>query len=182
MAQYRLGYHQSTKRNRYPGEIWRWPVGNKLCCVLQYEQYQIYSVQGRTRSKGDKELFCKQHTPLKNTVIIHKVIPKMSHFTLQIFIGNIERNFVVTHRFLRPFKARYVRVHPKTWRSHISMRVELYGCRLGKTFKRNSADNALKINFTREEFLETNELPSAQHFNVNITSGIWLSSRKRKEL
>ena len=87
---------------------------------------------------------------------------------------------MVTHRFLRPFKARYVRVHPKTWRSHISMRVELYGCRLGKTFKRNSADNALKINFTREEFLETNELPSAQHFNVNITSGIWLSSRKRK--
>lgn len=89
---------------------------------------------------------------------------------------------MVTHRFLRPFKARYVRVHPKTWRSHISMRVELYGCRLGKTFKRNSADNALKINFTREGFLETNELPSAQHFNVNITSGIRLSSKKRKIL
>ena len=51
---------------------------------------------------------------------------------IQTFTGNFERNFVVTHRFLRPFKARYVRIHPKTWRSHISFRVELYGCRLGE--------------------------------------------------
>ena len=53
------------------------------------------------------------------------------HF-LQVFPGNFERNFVVVHRFLRPFKARYVRIYPKTWRSHIAMRVELFGCRLGK--------------------------------------------------
>ena len=51
---------------------------------------------------------------------------------LQVFPGNFERNFIVVHRFLRPFKARYVRVYPKTWRSHIAMRVELFGCRLGK--------------------------------------------------
>ena len=27
--------------------------------------------------------------------------------------------------------ARYIRVHPKTWRGHISMRMELLGCPLG---------------------------------------------------
>ena len=59
----------------------------------------------------------------------YSLIPFLFH---QIFRGNFERNFIVTHRFRRPFKARYVRIHPKTWRGHISMRVELYGCRLGK--------------------------------------------------
>ena len=51
----------------------------------------------------------------------------------QVFLGNSERYFVVTNRFFRPFKARYVRIHPQTWYGHITMRVELYGCRLGKS-------------------------------------------------
>ena len=51
---------------------------------------------------------------------------------VKIFQGNSERYFVVTHRFNRAFKARFVRIHPRRWRSYIAMRVELYGCRLGK--------------------------------------------------
>lgn len=31
-----------------------------------------------------------------------------------------------------PIIARYIKVHPKTWNSFISLRVELYGCREGK--------------------------------------------------
>lgn len=51
---------------------------------------------------------------------------------VMVFQGNSERYFVVTHRFNRPFKARFVRIHPRKWKSYIAMRVELYGCRLGK--------------------------------------------------
>ena len=39
---------------------------------------------------------------------------------------------MVTHRFIKPFKARFVKLHPKSWYSYISMRMELYGCRHGK--------------------------------------------------
>ena len=44
----------------------------------------------------------------------------------------MERNLVVFHKFRPSLKTRYVRIHPRTWYSYISMRVELYGCRLGK--------------------------------------------------
>ena len=30
-----------------------------------------------------------------------------------------------------PINARYIRVHPKTWHGHISMRMELLGCPSG---------------------------------------------------
>lgn len=50
----------------------------------------------------------------------------------QIFPGNYDRFMVVTNRFLRPIKARYFRIHPVTWRSWISMRVEFFGCIVGK--------------------------------------------------
>ena len=53
---------------------------------------------------------------------------------LQTFLGNSDSKTVVKHFFspdTRVF-ARSVRFHPKTWVSHISMRVEIYGCEEGK--------------------------------------------------
>lgn len=52
-------------------------------------------------------------------------------FISQIFPGNYDRHIVVTHRFIRPLAGRYFKVHPVTWRSWISMRVEFYGCVIG---------------------------------------------------
>ena len=54
------------------------------------------------------------------------------HYLFQVFQGNMERNLVVVHKFRPSLKTRYVRIHPRTWYSYISMRVELYGCRLGE--------------------------------------------------
>lgn len=34
-----------------------------------------------------------------------------------------------------PIVARYIKIHPKTWQGFIALRVELYGCRKGKTFR-----------------------------------------------
>ena len=54
-------------------------------------------------------------------------------FFFQLLTGNRDRNTIVRHRFARLRRARYVRVVPYTWHRHISMRVELYGRRLGKS-------------------------------------------------
>ena len=67
--------------------------------------------------------------PLNETIF---VITFGSVFFLQIFQGNSDRYFVVVHRLRPTIKARYIRIHPRTWYSYIAMRIELYGCRLGE--------------------------------------------------
>ncbi|XP_015757096.1 PREDICTED: uncharacterized protein LOC107336222 [Acropora digitifera] len=49
----------------------------------------------------------------------------------RIFQGNSERQIIVINRFQVPIRARFVRLYPKTWYGHISMRMELYGCSRG---------------------------------------------------
>jgi len=46
----------------------------------------------------------------------------------KIFRGNFDRDSIVAHHVFPPFHARFVRIHPLSWHSHISMRAELYGC------------------------------------------------------
>jgi len=48
----------------------------------------------------------------------------------RVFPGNTDRTGRVCHRFNRPFKTQYVRINPLRWHSYITMRFELYGCRL----------------------------------------------------
>ncbi|XP_072029250.1 uncharacterized protein [Amphiura filiformis] len=44
------------------------------------------------------------------------------------FIGNYDRDTPVTNMFDSPILARFVRIRPTEWNSHISMRLELLGC------------------------------------------------------
>lgn len=44
----------------------------------------------------------------------------------------------MSHDLSPPIKARYIRFRPVEWKSWISMRVELYGCRQGIYFLRSS--------------------------------------------
>ena len=48
-----------------------------------------------------------------------------------VFTGNNDYNTIVTNDFESPVVARYVRIYPLTWYSHMSMRMEVYGCDLG---------------------------------------------------
>ena len=48
-----------------------------------------------------------------------------------MFTGNTDRNTIVYHDLNPPIKARYIRFRPMAWFTHITMRVELYGCLLG---------------------------------------------------
>jgi len=49
----------------------------------------------------------------------------------RIFTGNNDQNTIVENAFDDVFVARYVRVYPQTWNSHMSMRWEVYGCEIG---------------------------------------------------
>ncbi|KAK3729870.1 hypothetical protein QZH41_016836 [Actinostola sp. cb2023] len=48
----------------------------------------------------------------------------------EVLTGNADRNTIVKHN-LKQFSARFVRVLPKSWKQHIAMRLELYGCNPG---------------------------------------------------
>ncbi|XP_031569140.1 uncharacterized protein LOC116303695 [Actinia tenebrosa] len=50
----------------------------------------------------------------------------------KIFAANTDRHSVVSHKLPTPIVAQYVRLRPKSWYSHISMRVGMYGCPTGK--------------------------------------------------
>ena len=58
----------------------------------------------------------------------------LSLFFSQYFSANKDRNTVVTNTLSTPIRARFVRIIPWGWRSHISMRTEFYGCYVGGIF------------------------------------------------
>ncbi|XP_074639740.1 discoidin, CUB and LCCL domain-containing protein 2-like isoform X2 [Acropora palmata] len=46
----------------------------------------------------------------------------------EVMTGNHDGKSVVSHTFIRPVYARYIRVYPMAYRYRICMRMELYGC------------------------------------------------------
>ncbi|XP_066019015.1 uncharacterized protein [Pocillopora verrucosa] len=48
--------------------------------------------------------------------------------SFKVFSGNQDRDSIVYHKLARQITARYIRFIPVEWQSHISMRVEIYGC------------------------------------------------------
>ena len=54
------------------------------------------------------------------------------HIVFKVFDGNTDRATVVTNVIDPPIIARFVRIHPQSWSSHISMRAEFFGCRDGE--------------------------------------------------
>ena len=66
---------------------------------------------------------------LRKLFITHKYLRS------QVFRGNYDRFVIITNKFSRPITARYIRIHPMTWKGYIAMRVEFYGCIVGNVFR-----------------------------------------------
>ncbi|XP_068740044.1 uncharacterized protein [Montipora capricornis] len=45
------------------------------------------------------------------------------------FAANTDRNTVVYHELSQAVRAKYIRIQPTAWHNHISMRVEVFGCK-----------------------------------------------------
>ena len=85
-----------------------------------------------------------QHSKCKNkfsfvawcTEIWRFLFAKQLMLLFQVFAGNTDRNTVITHTLKPHIDARFIRFHPKTHNHNIPcLRVELYGCRKGKSRK-----------------------------------------------
>ena len=50
----------------------------------------------------------------------------------QVFIANVDLSSIVKNALQPVIVARFIRIHPKTWQNHISMRMEFDGCFEGK--------------------------------------------------
>lgn len=50
----------------------------------------------------------------------------------QLFRGNFDRYSLVEQPIDPPVNGHYVQFNPRSWHGHISMRVEVYGCRAGE--------------------------------------------------
>ena len=55
----------------------------------------------------------------------------LSVFLTQVFGGNADKNSVVKHTISPSIEGRLLRLHPRSWNGHISLRMELYGCLKG---------------------------------------------------
>jgi len=53
----------------------------------------------------------------------------------QKYVANKDQMHEVINTLEDPIIARVIRIHPVSWRSHISMRFELYGCYSGELDK-----------------------------------------------
>ena len=68
-----------------------------------------------------------------------------SLYSFQVFSGNNDRYTPVSHDLETPIIARYIRIHPETWKTHISMRAEFYGCRDGRNSQITSSNQVLEL-------------------------------------
>ena len=58
----------------------------------------------------------------------------------RLYIGNVDQNTKKTNRLPSGTDARFVRLLPRQWQGHISMRFDLTGCELTSKFTLNTVD------------------------------------------
>ena len=59
-------------------------------------------------------------------------LTEVCYLTFQLFRGNFDRFSLVEQPIDPPVNGRFIRFNPRSWHAHISMRVEVYGCRAGE--------------------------------------------------
>lgn len=59
-------------------------------------------------------------------------LTKFCCLIFQLFRGNFDRYSLVEQPIDPPVNGHYVQFNPRSWHGHISMRVEVYGCRAGE--------------------------------------------------
>ena len=60
---------------------------------------------------------------------IVNIILTSCFLSIKEFVANTDQDTVVYHDLSNAIQARYIRFRPTAWHGHISMRVEVYGCK-----------------------------------------------------
>ncbi|XP_022805050.1 uncharacterized protein LOC111342257 [Stylophora pistillata] len=61
--------------------------------------------------------------------VIFQLYKEPGKMSAKLLHANQDSNTVVYNKLISPITARYIRLWPATWHNHISLRMELYGCR-----------------------------------------------------
>ena len=80
-------------------------------------------------------------------------------FYVQEFLGNTDQDTVVKHRFIEGIRARYIQFHPTGWHNHISMRVEVYGCKGNIVGLQEFVENSVYMHQEEKENQKKQDLP-----------------------
>ncbi|XP_078375887.1 uncharacterized protein LOC144659348 [Oculina patagonica] len=94
--------------------------------LLTYTKVTGVSTQGRNAEDQRVTKYKLQYSDDGVTFDFYKE-PGAS--SAKIFDGNHDSDTIVYHQLNPPIQARYIRLLPTAWHNHISMRMELYGCR-----------------------------------------------------
>ena len=142
--------HQDSRKRRLLQ-----PVGHQLRRVLQSGQPTLAYVHAKRTRKGavakpnhshkhlQSDTFQSWHLSLFSKFVIRWPLLFCSgllhhlrfFFKLlfsQVFRGNRDPRSIVTEVVSPAIVSRYIRIHPRKWKNHISMRVDFLGCRSGK--------------------------------------------------
>ena len=91
-------------------------------------------------------------------------------FYVQEFLGNTDQDTVVKHRFNEGIRAHYIRFHPTGWHNHISMRVEVYGCKGNFAGLEEFVENLVYIHQEKKKNQKKQDLPSFILFFVEFVN------------
>ena len=87
----------------------------------------------KTGSATGKNVLARTIEFNERTVLSFSVL-----FLSQYFPGSRDKDSVRTQPINPPIIAKFIRLRPRGWRSHICMRVEFYGCPAGTNFTQMS--------------------------------------------
>ncbi|XP_078354170.1 uncharacterized protein LOC144638790 isoform X2 [Oculina patagonica] len=95
----------------------------------QYFEVTRVATQGSSDDRLPRpEWVTKYKLQYSNDKVFFQYYIEQGQTTDKEFAGNVDSDTVVVHELNPPIRARYIRFVPVTWNTHISMRVELYGC------------------------------------------------------
>ena len=66
------------------------------------------------------------------TVLGHQLSNLIFVIIYQVFRGNSDHNTVVRHVLKEPFITKQLSIRPIKWKGTVGLRMEIYGCKLGK--------------------------------------------------
>ncbi|XP_078357060.1 uncharacterized protein LOC144641914 [Oculina patagonica] len=128
-----LDANHSAVQGRLQCEAGSWSAGsNDVNQWLQIDLGSQYTEVSRLATQGRSDAaqwVTSYKLRYSNDGVNFQYYREQGQTADKVFVGNTDNNIVVYHELIPPIRARYIRFRPAAWHNHISMRVELYGCR-----------------------------------------------------
>ncbi|XP_068676079.1 uncharacterized protein [Montipora foliosa] len=90
--------------------------------------YEVRAVASQGRNQ-DNQWVTKYKLQYSNGGVNFRYYKELGQTVDKEFTANSDQDSIIYHKLNPPIQARYIRFRPVTWHSHISMRVEVYGCK-----------------------------------------------------